>query len=73
MNWIPVTERLPRSKRRVLIHHHNKTFNHKEVFESNRTYWAKGKWSWTRHDGGTYAPSLITHWRLLPEPPKESN
>lgn len=69
MKWIAVGERLPKSKRRVLIWV-KQYFDKRIIIESNRFFWNLGKWSWQREEGRSYAPELITHWMPLPEPPK---
>ena len=59
--WIPVTERLPVNTKSVLIVHRGGV----------STGWYNGRY-WERGASTNHRPiQTITHWRPLPEPPKE--
>lgn len=64
--WISVEERLPEEKTEVLISD-NQFFGGPLAAVA---YLDRGKWSW-RDDMSTSALPRPTHWRPLPEPPKE--
>jgi hypothetical protein len=72
--WIPVTERLPESKEKVLVYGGRTEiwFNGtKQPMPSIHTGYLRGLgegwFSWDHHD---YICD-VTHWMPLPEPPKE--
>lgn len=61
LKWIPVSERLPESEKKVLCILYDGFFCILEW-----TYW---DWLW--NDGhNVYAEKDVTHWMPLPEPPK---
>ena len=59
--WISVDERLPEEDKYVLV-----CFNGKHIFTG--TY---NNGQWLDSDGFKFIDGTITHWRELPEPPKE--
>ena len=62
--WIPVTERLPENGTRNLVTRYDYVTDHQFL---DLLWFDKGEW-WNRRYAGDYA---VTHWRELPEPPKE--
>lgn len=57
--WIPVTERLPEEEGLYLVAVVN---DHERRY--SKTAWYHGHGNWFLHQ-------KVTHWMLLPEPPKE--
>lgn len=61
IRWIPCIERLPEDGELVLTYK-NERFEVQE-YEKRRNGWISGGWFWSL--------STVTHWKPLPEPPKE--
>ena len=55
--WIPVTERLPENDKTVLVWNRRNSREYFDIYDHGR--WIILEWE------------DITHWMLLPEPPKE--
>lgn len=64
VRWIPATERMPEDFVSVLVHIPSEA----PLPTVHEAYWAGEVWM-TR-DGG-FLDSEITHWRDMPEPPKD--
>ena len=71
--WIPVTERLPESKEKILVYGGNIDIWHngvKQPMPSIFTGYMRGlDEGWFTWDSDYYI-SDVTHWMPLPEPPK---
>lgn len=64
--WIPATVRLPNPKDLVLVCNEFGGV-HYGYFESNKQWYTANNWL---ADAWTVMPN-VTHWMLLPEPPKD--
>ena len=62
--WIPVTERLPKVRQRILVYCESKTIE-KHITACTYMGGLYGKPEFSRHC------HKVTHWMPLPEPPKE--
>jgi len=73
MNWIKVSDRLPQLGEEVNVyipsHHAVRSLSRGIRWEGDSEYF------WRNAYGGDnyHAMEMITHWRPLPEPPKEAN
>lgn len=65
MNWIPVSERLPKFGERVLISTGTQYNTVKIATFDKMFYGYKGRWYC--EDGGAFANSFIEAWMPLPE------
>ena len=61
--WIPVTERLPKLRQRILVYCESKTIE-KHITVCTYTGGLYGRPEFSRHCRN------VTHWMPLPEPPK---
>lgn len=72
-NWIPVTERLPKTRESILCKKSSKVivaFRFDDGTQGTDTaHTLNGEWVFEDHI--TVVARTITHWMPLPEPPKE--
>lgn len=68
--WIPVTERLPEEERNIYWVYTDFGSMHECRWTNNRFGLGESDtWGWSIFDVPQH--SKVTHWRELPEPPKE--
>lgn len=63
--WIPVTERLPENYQSVIVHRDDGGIFIWEYFGESPT-----EECWIDDHSNVYSTYTVTHWMLLPEPPK---